>query len=113
MSTENNRVDPADIASVINTAGPAEEIPDTADELIAAANESITPLTIHDRCDQCGAQAYVRVTLGDTSGVSNLLFCGHHGTFHEDKLRAVPSLIMWHDERDKLLENAKLDVSPA
>lgn len=31
-------------------------------------------ITIHDRCDACGAQAYVIVT-----GVTGeLMFCGHH-----------------------------------
>lgn len=32
-------------------------------------------LTAADRCDRCGAQAYVRVTL--ESG--QLFFCAHHG----------------------------------
>lgn len=33
-------------------------------------------MTSTDRCDRCGAQAYVRATL---PGGSELLFCGHHG----------------------------------
>ena len=38
-------------------------------------------LTRQDRCDRCGAQAFVRATLpGD--GLS-LLFCGHHFRAHE------------------------------
>jgi hypothetical protein len=44
------------------------------------------PLTAADRCDRCGAQAYVRVTL-ETGG--ELLFCAHHGREHADKLREV------------------------
>ena len=32
-------------------------------------------ITTSDRCDRCGAQAYVRATL--VSG--ELYFCGHHG----------------------------------
>lgn len=44
------------------------------------------PLTAEDRCDRCGAQAYVRVTL---DGGSILLFCGHHFKEHEDRLRAI------------------------
>ena len=32
-------------------------------------------LTAADRCDRCGAQGYVRVTL-PTGGT--LIFCGHH-----------------------------------
>ena len=35
-----------------------------------------TPLTATDRCDRCGARAYVRVTL---PGGGELLFCAHHG----------------------------------
>ena len=32
-------------------------------------------LTAADRCDECGAQAYIRVELA----TGELLFCGHHG----------------------------------
>ncbi|WP_203566577.1 DUF7455 domain-containing protein [Aestuariimicrobium ganziense] len=39
-----------------------------------------------DRCDRCGAQAYLRVILA--SG-GELLFCAHHARAHEDKLRQV------------------------
>ena len=41
--------------------------------------------TAHDRCDQCGAQAYTKVVLA--SGV--LLFCGHHGKANMDALAKV------------------------
>ena len=54
-------------------------------------------LTAADRCDRCGAQAYVRVTLA--SG-GELLFCGHHGRAHSAKLSQVALRI--HDETDKL-----------
>ncbi|MFK5584025.1 MULTISPECIES: DUF7455 domain-containing protein [unclassified Serinicoccus] len=43
-------------------------------------------LTMSDRCDRCGAQAYVRARIGE--GLE-LLFCAHHGREHLDKLRAV------------------------
>ncbi|MGQ0467923.1 MAG: DUF7455 domain-containing protein [Sporichthyaceae bacterium] len=42
-------------------------------------------LTAEDRCDRCGAQAYVRVVLG----TGELLFCAHHGHRYEAKLREV------------------------
>ena len=45
-----------------------------------------TSLTAADRCDRCGAQAYVRVTL--PSG-GELLFCAHHSKEHADKLKQV------------------------
>ena len=43
-----------------------------------------SPLTAADRCDRCGAQAYLRVVL--MSG-GELLFCAHHGREHEAALR--------------------------
>ena len=50
-------------------------------------------LSAADRCDRCGAQAYVRVTM--TNGFE-LLFCAHHSKEHADKLRQVALAI--HDE---------------
>ena len=49
-------------------------------------------LTAADRCDRCGAQAFVRVLL--TSG--DLLFCAHHAKAYEDKLK--PAAVDWLDE---------------
>ena len=54
------------------------------------------PLTAADRCDRCGAQAYIRVTLL-TGG--ELLFCAHHGRAHEAKLREVSADFQDHSER--------------
>lgn len=54
-------------------------------------------LTAADRCDRCGAQAYVRVTM---PGGSQLLFCAHHGKEHADKLRQVALNI--HDETSRI-----------
>lgn len=56
------------------------------------------PITGLERCDSCGAQAYVRVMLND----SELLFCGHHAKKHEEKLR--PMADVWHDETSRLAE---------
>jgi Zn ribbon nucleic-acid-binding protein len=63
-------------------------------------------LTGADRCDQCQAQAYVRVWI--PSGLSDLLMCGHHFGQHEARLRVLDA--MWVDNRDRI--NAQLDVSP-
>ena len=52
-----------------------------------------------DRCDSCGAQAYVRVTLAS----GDLLFCAHHGSKFKDKL--LPTALNWHDESARLLES--------
>ena len=56
------------------------------------------PLTAADRCDSCGAQAYLRATL-PTGGA--LLFCGHHGAAHRPSLLLSGARL--HDETDKLL----------
>lgn len=42
----------------------------------------IIPLTAHDRCDRCGAQAYVRFAKDE----QDFLFCGHHARKHERAL---------------------------
>jgi hypothetical protein len=57
-----------------------------------------SPLTAADRCDRCGAQAYVRAVLG----ASELLFCGHHWHENEARLREVASHIQ--DETARLSE---------
>ena len=54
-------------------------------------------LTAEDRCDRCGAQAYLRVELA--SG-GELLFCAHHAREHGDKLKQVAVVV--HDETHKL-----------
>jgi hypothetical protein len=61
-----------------------------------------TPLTATDRCDRCGAQAYVRTVL---STGSELLFCSHHWRDNEDRLREIAVTI-----QD---ETARLDQVPA
>ncbi len=56
-------------------------------------------LTAADRCDRCGAQAFIRARL---SGDQELLFCAHHGREHLDKLRAIAEEVI--DESDRLHE---------
>jgi hypothetical protein len=58
-----------------------------------------SPLTASDRCDRCGAQAYIRVEL---PGGNELLFCAHHAREHGPKLRALA--VNWHDETGKLFD---------
>lgn len=76
-------------------------LPTTAENVAVDDTVSIR-LTASDRCDQCGAQAYVRVTIGE----SELLFCAHHGRRNEEKLRLIATA--WHDETDRLLESHAL-----
>ena len=54
-------------------------------------------LTAADRCDRCGAQAYLRVEL-QTGG--ELLFCAHHAREHGDKLREIAANVQ--DETHRL-----------
>ena len=63
----------------------------TVDEL-----ETAHVLTALDRCDSCGAQAYVKVTMAS----GELLFCAHHGAKYKDKLAATA--LNWHDESSRL-----------
>ncbi|WEG10446.1 hypothetical protein PU630_07860 [Microbacterium horticulturae] len=53
-------------------------------------------LTAADRCDACGAQAYIAAVVNG----SELLFCAHHGRKYEEKLRSVAT--SWHDETARL-----------
>lgn len=57
---------------------------------------AVEELTAADRCDRCGAQAYLRVTLQG----GELLFCAHHAKTHSDKLKQVALTIQ--DETNKL-----------
>lgn len=56
-----------------------------------------TTLTALDRCDVCGAQAYIKVSLA----TGELLFCAHHGKANKEKLEPIAK--GWIDETDKLL----------
>ncbi len=56
-----------------------------------------TPLNAVDRCDRCGAQAYVRATLLNGG---ELLFCAHHAKQYAEGLKPVVAAIQ--DETAKL-----------
>lgn len=58
-------------------------------------------LTAADRCDRCGAQAYLRVEL--INGGAELYFCAHHAREHSDKLREIARVV--HDETDRLTKS--------
>ena len=57
-----------------------------------------TTLNSADRCDKCGAQAYVRVRL-ITCGHH---FCAHHAKQFEPKLKSVA--VEYTDETARLVE---------
>jgi hypothetical protein len=72
-----------------------EQESETVDEGLAWA------LTAADRCDRCGAQAYVRAVL--PNGLQ-LLFCAHHNRQHSSALAKIAVDI--HDETDRLARPA-------
>lgn len=63
-----------------------------------------TTLTAIDRCDRCGAQAYVRVSVGN----GELLFCAHHAREHRDAFAARGATVTV-DETERLLGISALD----
>lgn len=60
-------------------------------------------LTAEDRCDRCGAQAYVRARL--QSG-GELLFCGHHARQHLPALTGIAEI---NDETGRLTAEMSLE----
>src|SRR3546814_15569021 len=66
-------------------------------EVTTAVAPSSAALTAVDRCDRCGAQAYLRVALA--SGLE-LLFFAHPAREHGEKLR--DGAVDLHDETQKL-----------
>lgn len=64
-------------------------------------NATLAPeLNAADRCDRCGAQAFVRARIGDDL---ELHFCAHHGREHLDKLRNLQD-VQITDESHRLRE---------
>ena len=70
----------------------------TADGITTVDSAHERELNAFDRCDSCGAQAYIRVVLS----TGELLFCAHHANAHKEKL--LPVARLWQDHSDKLLE---------
>lgn len=69
-------------------------------DVTTAVAPSSAALTAADRCDRCGAQAYLRVELA--SGLE-LLFCAHHAREHDAKLREIAVTVI--DETHKLADS--------
>ena len=65
--------------------------------MTTAVAPSTAALSAADRCDRCGAQAYLRVEL--QSG-GELLFCAHHAREHGDRLKEIAVSVV--DETHKL-----------
>jgi hypothetical protein len=69
-------------------------------DVTTAVALSAAALTAADRCDRCGAQAYLKVELH--SG-GELHFCAHHAREHGDALKAVAASFV--DETHRLGDN--------
>jgi hypothetical protein len=65
--------------------------------LSTASSAPAAVLTASDRCDRCGAQAYLHVELA--SG-GELLFCGHHAREYGPELRK--RAVVFHDQSGSL-----------
>lgn len=65
-------------------------------QVIQTEEQTPSIFTAHDRCDGCGAQAYVKVEAFD----GEFLFCGHHWTKSKVVLEPVATSI--HDETNRL-----------
>ncbi len=68
-------------------------------DVTTALAPNTAALSAVDRCDRCGAQAYLRVEL--QSG-GELLFCAHHAREHGDKIKELAANVV--DETHKLTE---------
>lgn len=73
-----------------------------------AAQATTAELTRGDRCDRCGAQAFVRATLPAADGLE-LLFCGHH--FRKNELQLIAAGAVVQDERHRINENPSVSAN--
>lgn len=72
---------------------------ETAPEVVESVERPLSDVLNHaDRCDTCGAQAFVWVNMPNSQ--NGLLYCGHHFSKYEMKLREVAIDIF--DERYKI-----------
>jgi hypothetical protein len=65
---------------------------------MAPEEVTVRDLVIADRCDRCGAQAFIIASKGDYE----LLFCLHEGNKHMEKLKESGFDIM--DQSGRLLD---------
>lgn len=68
-----------------------------ADDLIVVAPKAFETLTVNDRCDRCGAQAWTAWG----SGARAVLFCIHHTRDHEPAL-IEQGFELLVDQRDQI-----------
>lgn len=80
---------------------------------IASTPESAVPdqpLNLADRCDRCGAQAFVRTSILSSEGnPTTLQFCAHHFASNEAKLREIALHV--DDQRDRINEKPSVSAN--
>ncbi|OKL54133.1 hypothetical protein BSZ39_05830 [Bowdeniella nasicola] len=64
--------------------------------MTTAPSKELEPMTSADRCDACGARAYLHVGLE----TGELYFCGHHARTFADSL--ADRAVIIRDETSKL-----------
>ena len=74
--------------------------------MLKSEEEKVWLLDATDRCDRCGAQAYIKI-FGQNG--FDLLFCGHHYNKAMDNAVGYDSMMKFMvsiiDERERLIEN--------
>lgn len=82
----------------------------TAAPTKAPVNPIPTELTLMDRCDHCGAQAFVAVAVPTAAAELPLLLCGHHYRKHEDALTLSGARVAL-DKRDTINEKPSVSAT--
>lgn len=80
----------------------------TATMTAPTATATARELRIADRCDRCGAQAFVLALMPPSQNrpdTTELLFCGHHGRVHTPMLAAAGATVFDYTDR--------INVSPS
>lgn len=93
MSEDTNTVDEVVDEALIPNVADEQDMPKPY------TKHDSTPLTAHDRCDGCGAQAYGEAEINGT----RLLFCGHHLNKYLERLLEVSTSV---DDYTKVLDEA-------
>jgi hypothetical protein len=74
--------------------------------MLEQKQDEVWLLDATDRCDRCGAQAYIKVIGKDNN---DLLFCAHHYNKIMDNAVGYDKMMKFAleviDERDRLVEN--------
>jgi hypothetical protein len=84
----------------------------TANESLFPASENAATYALQngvDRCDRCGAEAFVATEITDptTSKTILLLWCAHHAREHADKISANPNMKVVADRTSVLFAAPK------